>query len=212
MFSNDVDLVRLEPGLFDMVGWSSQRLLVATGAITSGVLMLNAPGDAIAAGVASGDVVRIGGVAMEVLSVAFSDVVLVARIGEQGGAPIVPIDQPSASVEVSTFRPQISLVHRQVLRSIGIDPDGALAEGEPDVSSVLNPDGLRLLESLGTLHIVFSAAAAIAPGGGPLADRAAYYRDRFADERGRAVARMDTTGDGRVDAARRPSVVPLIRA
>ncbi len=212
MFSNDVDLVRLEPGLFDMVGWSSQRMLVATGAITGGVLLLNPPADALASGVVAGDVVRVGGVALEVLSVAFSDMVLVARIGEQGGAPVAPLNQPSASAVVSTFKPQISLVHRQVLRSIGIDPDGVLAEGEPGVGSVLNPDGLRLLESLGTLHLVFSAAAAIAPGGSPLGDRAAYYRERFADERGRAVARMDTTGDGQVDATRRPSVVPLIRA
>lgn len=212
MFSNDVDLVRLEPGLFDLVGWSSQRLLVATGAITSGVLLLNAPGDAQAAGVQAGDVVQVGGVPMEVLTVAFGDVVLVARIGEFGATPIVPLDQPSAQVEVTTFRPQIGLVHRQILRSIGIDPDGPLEEGEPGEAAVLNPDGLRLLESLGTLHMVFSAAAAISPGGSPLAERAAWYRERFADERSRAVARMDTDGDGRVDATRRPSVVPMVRA
>lgn len=212
MFSNDVDLVRLEPGLFDLVGWSSQRLLVATGSITGGVLVLNAPGDALVSGVTSGDVVQVGGVAMEVLSVAFGDVVLVARIGEFGATPIVPLDQPSAQVEVMTFRPQISLVHRQILRSIGIDPDGSLVEGEPGESSVMNPDGLRLLESLGTLHLVFSAAAAISSGGSPLAERAAWYRERYADERSRAVARIDTDGDGRVDAARRPSVVPVVRS
>jgi len=211
MFSNDVDLVRLEPGLFDVVGWSSQRLLVATGAITSGVLLLTAPGDAQAAGVQPGDVIQVGGVPMEVLTVAFGDVVLVSRIGEFGATPIVPLDQPSAKVEVTTFRPQIGLVHRQILRSIGIDPDGPLEEGEPGVAAVLNPDGLRLLESLGALHMVFSAAAAISPGGSPLAERAAWYRERFADERSRAVARMDTDGDGRVDATRRPSVVPLVR-
>lgn len=212
MFANDVDLVRFEPGLFDMVGWSGQRRLSATGSITGGVLVLNAPADAQTAGVISGDVVRVGGVPMEVISVAFSDVLLVSRIGAQGATPLPPIDQPSAQVEVSTFRPQIGLVHRQVLRSVGIDPDGPLADDEPAEAAILNPDSLRTLEALGALHLVFSAAAALAPGGSPLAERANWYRQRYADERTRAVARLDTDGDGRVDATRRPSVLPLIRA
>ncbi len=212
MFANDVDLVRLEPGLFEMVGWSGQRRLTGTGVITSGLLILNPPGDAQAAGVRAGQVVRVGGVPLEVTSLAFADVLTVARIGAVGAAPVAPIDQPSASVEVSTFEPQLDLVHRQVLRSVGIDPDGPLQEGELEESSIKNPGGLRLLEALGALQMIFSAAAAIAPGGSPLAERARWYEERYRDERSRAVARVDTTGDGRADATRRPSVVPLVRA
>jgi hypothetical protein len=212
MFADDVDLVRLEPGLFSQAAWSGQRWFTGTASITSGLLSLTSAGDLTSRGIGPGWVVLVAGVPYEVLAVVSATQLAISRVREPGAAPIVPLDQPSSAIEVISFRPQIGIVHRQVLRSLGIEPDGPLVEGDLGASAVQNPDGLRLLVALGALHLIFRAAAALAPGGSPLTMRADFYAIRFSDERMRVVARLDTDGDGVADATRRPSVATLVRA
>lgn len=91
---------------------------------------------------------------------------------------------------------------------LGIDPESA---DEPGEASVKSPWALRLLVSLGALHLVYAAASALAPVGSPLRERAEMYRERFAAERQRVAARIDTDGDGEPDAVRRLNVLLLER-
>jgi hypothetical protein len=111
-------------------------------------------------------------------------------------------------VEVSTFAPQLALIHAQVVRMLGLAPSGS-GGGAPTEADVVNPDDLRLVEALGALHLVYAAASAAGAEG--MASKAAMYRERFSAERQRVVARVDLDGDGAPDATRRMNVVALSR-
>jgi hypothetical protein len=112
-----------------------------------------------------------------------------------------------------TFRPQVGVVHGQILRMLGIEPEDP-REGALGESAVVNPGAVTRLECLGALHLIFAAASAASPGGSAglgYGERAAMYRERFAAERGRVSVLIDTDGDGQPEAMRRPGVGHLVR-
>lgn len=214
MFATDRDLLVYEPRLFLEVAWLGQRLLRATGPISSGGATLL--GQNLAeAGVGVGSVASFGEASYEVISLPTSNRMELSRVRAATGDPQVPpVDVASTLIEVVTFRPQMGVVHGQILRMLGLEPEdpGASALTE---SAVVNPGALTRLESLGTLHLVFSAAAAssasVSVGGSWAVQRSVMYRERFAAERARVSVLIDTTGDGEPDATRRPGVGHLVR-
>lgn len=217
MFATDTDLLTVEPNLFADVGWSGQRLVSASGTL-SGTTLTIATADLAASSVDAGCVVLMSGVPLEVmerLSATTLKVSLV-RWGRTGPA-IPPVGLTSGVCEVWTFRPQVALAHRQVLRLIGVSEGTPLAQtqgsdGAPlGESAVFNGGAFAMLEALLALHIVYAAASTGAPGGSVLAPKADQYRRRSADERTRLAALIDTNGDGIADATRRTGVIPLIR-
>jgi hypothetical protein len=211
MFTSDRDLLVLEPNVFRDAGWVGQRLLNTTGSV-SGTTMTLVSGSFTAAGIAPGHVLVYDAVAIEVISVTSATVATVSLLrAKLSDAPIPPPALGVKPVACWTFRPQISLVHAQVLRMLGIDPD-APSEAMVTEASIVNPLSLALAESLGALHIVYSAAAALSQADSALAARAQMYRQRFGDERQRAVARIDLDGDGEPDATRRLNVIQFLRA
>jgi hypothetical protein len=104
------------------------------------------------------------------------------------------------------------MVHAQVLRMLGIDPDEPAMPGAVTEASITNGESLALFEALGALHLIFTAAAALSGADSPAAYKANLYLDRFAAERSRVAARIDTNGDGLPDATRRPSLILTTRA
>lgn len=214
MFATDRDLLVLEPSLVRDIGWAGQRLVKGTGDVSGTTLTMTSQDVGFElTGVGAGHVVVVGGVVYEVLGVSSNTALTISRMraNPEGGA-LPPSPATGATVEVMTYRPQLAMVHAQVLRMLGIDPDEAAADGVVTEASITNAPSLALLESLGALHLVFAAASALAGEGSPAAFKAGMYRDRFAAERGRAAARIDTDGDGVADATRRPSVVKLVRS
>jgi hypothetical protein len=151
-------------------------------------------------------------VPLEVLSVTSAVVATVSLLRARPTDPAIP---PPAlgtkSASCWTFRPQIALVHTQILRMLGIEPD-APPDAMVSESSIVNPASLALAEALGTLHLVYSAAAALSQADSALAARARMYRQRFGEERQLAVARIDLDGDGQADSTRRLNVLQFIRA
>ena len=201
MFASDRDLLTLEPNLLRDVGWAGQRLVRGTGGAAGTTLAMSSQDVGFdAAGVGAGNVVLVDGTAYEVIERTTPASLVISRL------PASPAS--GVPVEVMTFRPQIALVHAQTLRMLGIDPESADAPGE---ASVTNPWAMRLLVSLGALHLVYAAASALAPAGSPLRERAEMYRERFAAERQRVAARIDTDGDGQPNAVRRLNVLMLER-
>ncbi len=211
MFTADRDLLTLEPNVFRDAGWVGQRLLTTTGSV-SGTTLTIASGSFTDAGIAPGHVLVYDAIALEVLTVASATAATVSILRALPTDPAIP---PPAlgtkSVACWTFRPQIALVHTQILRMLGIDPD-ATPESMVSEASIINPASLSLAESLGTLHLVYSAAAALTQADSALAARAQMYRQRFGEERQRAVARIDLDGDGEPDATRRMNVIQFLRA
>jgi len=213
MFATDRDLLVLEPTVFNDVGWVGQRLVKTTGSISGTTLTVAATPDLEQVDVRGGHVALVNDVPYEVIERLSPTELTVSRLRSgSDGAVLPPAEITDAPVEVHTFGPQIALVHGQVLRAVGIEPDEPADPGAPAEEDITNPAALARLEALGALHLVFSAAAALAPVGSSQEARAALYRDRFAAERRRVVARLDLDGDGLPDATRRPNVVQFMRA
>ncbi len=214
MFATDRDLLVLEPSLVRDVGWAGQRLVKGTGDVAGTTLTMTSQDVGFElAEVGAGHVVVVGGVLYEVVGTIDNTKLTISRMrASVDGGLLPPSATTGAVVEVPTFLPQLAMVHGQVLRMLGIDPDEPAGVGVVSEVSITNPGSFALFEALGALHLVFAAAAALAGEGSPAAFKAGMYRERFAAERGRVAARIDTDGDGVADATRRPSVVQLIRS
>jgi len=213
VFITDRDLLILEPNLFRDVGWAGQRLVAGIGDVAGSTLTLTSYDVDLEDGaIDEGHVVTVGAVAYEVVARLSATTATISRLRVSDQDPVqAPAPVTGGPIEIHTFAPQIAMVHAQVLRLLGIEPD----ETDPDAigeTDITNPAALKRVEALGTLHLVFASAAALSePGSAPWA-RADMYRDRFAAERRRASARIDLDGDGVADATRRLNLVQLVRA
>jgi hypothetical protein len=219
MFANDRDLLAIDPNVFRDCGVAGQRLVKGTGDVSATTLTLTAQdNDFEAAGVTAGHVVLVDGAAYEVLERLTATTAMVSRLRASTlDDPIPPSPTTGKPVEVWTFWPQIGIVHGQVLRMLGIDPEDPPAPGQVTEQSITNPKSFAHVESLGALYHIYSAAALTMPGGAggwasPIWSRAQMYRERFEAARQLSAARIDADGDGVPDATRRLSVLWSARA
>ena len=215
MFALDRDLLMYEPRLFLDAVWVGQRLFAGTGLVAGSVLS-SAGAMFTSIGIQAGHVVNYKDASYEVVQVLTGTQLglSVPRASEQDPVILAP-DSASTGMSIYTFRHQRLIVHEQILRMIGIEPDLVAQPGETLVteSSIVNPGALRRLEALGSLHLVFAAASASGGvgEGSVYSEKAAMYRERFVAERERVSVLIDTDGDGRADATRRATVMHLIR-
>jgi hypothetical protein len=215
MFATDRDLLVLEPYLFRDHAWVGQRLARGIGSITDNVLSFSTVDVELdLAQVAAGCVVTVLGTSYEITGGVASASAQVSRLRSSAtGTNIAVADTTGADAWIVSFRPQIAMVHRQILRMAGIEPDApAPIGGRLGASAITNGNALVTLESLGALHLIFAAAASIAGPGSPAATRASMYRDLFREERLRAEVELDSDGDGLPDVVRRLNVARLVRA
>lgn len=217
MFATDIDLLTIEPNLFADLGWNGQRLISAVGTL-SGTTLTIAGVDLAAAGVEAGCVVMMSGVPLEVIARTSATTLTISLIRwARTGPAIPPVGLTSGNCEVRTFRPQIAIVHRTVLRLLGVSegtpgPSTIGADGPPlGESAITNGGDFATWEALLALHDVYASAGAAAPGASALSVKADQFRRRAGAERTRQAALIDTNSDGLADATRRPMVIPLLR-
>ncbi|MEO1534037.1 MAG: hypothetical protein AAFS11_00560 [Planctomycetota bacterium] len=213
MFASDRDLLVYEPRLFLETGWLGQLVFRVTGAVGSSVAFVSGF-DFAAAGVGVGSVVSYGGASYEVAQVIGLGQLGLSRLRASSGDSVIGVPTlATGELECFTYAPQMAVVHGQILRMLGIDPDDP-SEGALTADAVVNPGALTRLECLGTLHLVYSAAAAASAAGSVglgYVERSLMYRERFAAERGRVTAMIDLDGDGEAESVRRPGVSHLVR-
>ena len=167
MFITDRDLLLLEPNLFRDVGWAGQRLLQGLGTIVGSTLTISGYDlDFEQAQIDAGHIVSVGITAYEVIERLSATTATISRLRVSTSDPVQPPSPVSdLATEVFSYAPQMALVHAQVLRLLGIEP-----ESSPGEADITNPEALKRLEALGTLHLVFVAAGALGePGSGLLA-------------------------------------------
>lgn len=212
MFTSDRDLLVLEPGLFRDASWVGQQLARGEARINSGIALFTAGGinrDAALPGM----VLVIGRIPLEIMHVIDDTQVEVSLLRADIADPvIVPTDMTAAPALCTTFRPQIALMHHQILAMLGLARAGEETFGNFSEDAVTNPGELTLLESLGALNLIFSGLAAASGPDSVAWQKADMYAKRFARERFRAHAKLDTNNDGQPDALRRCNIMHLVRA
>lgn len=212
MFATDRDLLTLEPNLFKDIAWAGQRLISCTGSVVGATLTISpTSADFATAQVAPGHIVLVDGISYEIVEVLSPTTATISRLRPDPAGPLLP-PEPGAGLAVSlaTFAPQLAAVHDQLLRLLDIEP------GDPDAfpaeANITNPRALAPIEAVAALHLIFTAAAALATPGSSLWARVAHYRQRLTEERPRAAALLDLDNDGAPDATRRLSNFALNRA
>jgi hypothetical protein len=214
MWALDRDIAIIDPIVFRDVAWAGQTISRGDAKIEGSTLSVmgsvEVPFDD--AGLESGHVVNAGGFIVEVESVLTGTSLTVTVLRPTLDSPTQqPRQLDGVPFTVISFRTQIEWAHRQVLTMLGLRADADAGTGLSE-SAVKNSGDLVRLEALGALHLIYSAAGALEDATSPNNQRAQVYRRRFADERMRAVARIDTDGDGVADAVRRFNVLQLSRA
>lgn len=215
MFATDRDLLAFEPELFRDVGWAGQRLIKGVGDISGTTLTLTSYDNTFAAaGVNTGNVVMVDGVAYEITARLTATTATISRIRpDPSGAIVPPAAATGKPVVVTTFLPQIALAHRQILRWLGIDPDES-GDGVRE-SNITNASAFREAEALGALSQVLYSAAGPAMNGTAVSERINRSR-KYQDDFFRMVrpigARIDADGDGIFESTRRAGIVEMERA
>lgn len=216
MFATDRDLLVLEPRLFLDVSWTAQTLVNAAtgGAINSaGDTLTLSGGNFINLGIDAGHVVVAGSTPLEITARIDATNLRISRAKARAADADIPAAAGSnLKVIIHTFRPQIAIIHDQVMRLLGIEPGAESEPGLPAESDITNPDALRLAEALGALHLIYASAAALVGDTSPMWARARMYADRFRAERARLVAEIDLDADGKPDTIRRPNILQFVRS
>lgn len=210
-FSNDRDLLLLEPNVFvDVPLLAQQRIHVTDGQI-SGITLTSALANFTTAQVGPGCVVLIAGQPHEVISRVDAHTLTVSLPRTSLAESPIPstVQGSGLTVTARTFAPQASLVHDLLLGLLGIEPGEASVGLNED--AIVSLGQMSRLESLGTLERVYSAAAAIVGDNDALYRRAREYRDRFRNAVAASRILLDTDGDGRGDVTRDLGVIQLRR-
>jgi hypothetical protein len=210
MFASDRDLVAIEPNLFRDGGPAAQRLVAGVCSISGTTLTLTSQDvDLEAAGVGAGYVALVDGTPYEVVARLSATTATISRLRVSvADAVLPPTPGTGKPVEVRTFRPQLALMHGQLLRMVGIDPSDPAAALTED--AILNPGALAEVEALGAVYLAYTFAAGWTAG--EAWPRGQIYLQRYEQARQLVVVQLDTDGDGLADATRRLNVMQLRRA
>jgi len=209
-FASDRDCLVLEPNVFRDLGFASQRLVQASDGAITGTTLSSMSSNFSQAQVDSGHVVLADSVPLEVVERLTNHSLTVSRLRpDPDGDAIPPSTGSGLDIEVMSFAPQIEMVHRQVLRSIGIEPEGIDSDLTED--DVLNWRDFVRLETIGALHLLFAGTSSLIGERGTLWNKSELYRQRFEAVRRGLSALIDTNDDGEVDVIRYLNVVQFVR-
>jgi hypothetical protein len=212
-FCTDIDLLHWEPNILKDATFASQALLSGTGDLAGTAFTLSSGSLATAHITAGMAIVLSGGVAgtfpivsvdsatQLTLSVLFDG--LYPTAGDAEASPIATAS--GLDFIIRTFWPQRRVVSELLLQAAGLDPTGDAAE------TIVNPGALKRVCTLGTLHLIYSALAAVAEEPAHLNTRVDMYERLYRRALRSTTVELDSDGDGRADTARALNVLRLER-
>jgi hypothetical protein len=204
VFSCDADLLAIEPGVFVDLGSLARGGVRIDDAVLNGTQVSSVSGGFD--DLAGGDVVVIGHSAAEMAPAAVASVTDDHQL-ELASAPNTIGDGEGLAMVQRSFASQRSMVHDQIMQLLQDD----LLDPSIDETMVLSDNVLVQLESLGTLWWLYAGASAIAGDNEGVIARARAYEQRYKAALRAAVIRIDTNGDGAINAVVRPGVGRLTR-
>lgn len=219
MIATDRDLLVYEPRIFNELAAAAHRVLDAPGAgsFDSAGTTLTVTGAKFTDwNIGLGWVVLVNDAPLEVLARWNQTALYVSKLRESSAAAVIAGGTGAGhDVRVATFRPQLEATHEALLRALGIEPAqpaGPPGGGVITEASITNPRALLRAECLGTLAMLYSAAAVASGENNIHWAKASTYADRYAEERRRLTVTIDTNNDTKPDAVRRISPAWLARA
>ena len=215
MLVTDRDLLILEPRVFNDLGWIGQRLHRATNAtmLAGGVGVTDASGPFAGLGIGAGRVLVINGTPVEIASIDSPTQATISLVRASAADAPIPARALSGTVTIEcfTFAPQIAQAHDRIIRALGLALGPTVEGGGPGEDRIVNAGDVARVIALGALHLILAAATPLVADPSGVRAKAEAYRERFAAARRGLVAEIDLDGDGIADAARRVSLVHMVR-
>ena len=197
-FSQDRDLVILEPRLFAELAWPGQVLAAGSdGALADGAFT-SASADFVAARLAVGMVLHVqlpaGATALEIVAIdSASELTVSALRATADDDAIVPAAEgETLSYHVASFAAQAEMVALEMLTSLGLWPADPTSPWQ--AQDIAQPEALRAVSAYGVLATVLGGAASRTDAQDGYWTKAAHYRRLF--ERGLQRLRVALGGEG----------------
>ncbi len=205
-FINDAELLAYEPNAFIDLPYTSQQLFRTEDATIDQQTVTSAVGGFD--GLAAQQVAVIGCETVphsaHAIAAIDSDTQLTLVT-----APVGLAQTTNLTLSVRSFGPQIGLVHAELMRALGLDPDNP--DNTLNESAVISQGTVMRLEALGALWLAYNAAASLAGDNRTVREKAEHYRLRYRAAMHSVTVLIDTDGDGRADLCRRPGTVEFRR-
>src|SRR5437773_3265922 len=181
-FCTDIDLLHWEPNICRDAAFASQTLISGTGDL-AGTSFTIASGSFADAHLTADQVIVLTGDtsgSYPVVSVDSATQLTISALYDglfptTGGAtPTPPGTASGLDFVIRTFWPQRRIISELILVAAGLDPADAAA-----ADKILNPSSLVRACTLGTLHLIYSALAAVADKPTDLLARAQMYEQLY---------------------------------
>jgi len=214
-FSNDVDILKCEPGLFGELHWPSQVRASGTGAMLNDTTLTASEADFVAAEVEAGGVIYLRSAdgslegAYEIVSVDSPTELTVSVVRADAADPVVaPPAAADISYRVSTFEPQAVDAAFQLTEYFGIRPGDPTSE--IGVENLLDTEGLRRASVLKVISAVYEAWSSPADGES-VRRKSLLYQQLFEKARQRCHVTVDLGADGVADVTHVGGTIRLVR-
>jgi len=214
-FSNDLDILKYEPGLFGELHLPGQILITGTGGVLSGTTFTASGADFVTASVTAGGVAYLesadgsldGGFEIVSVDSATQLTVSVIRNSSDDNA-VAPPAATGVSYRVSTFRPQAGEAAFQLTEYFGIKPGDPASDIDAD--DILDSDVLRPASIFLVISSVYAMWASEAKDDN-FWNKSLHYRRLFERARERCRLSIDVGSDRVADAKMIGGSVKLMR-
>ena len=213
-FATDIDLLHWEPNLFRDAAFASQTLLSGSGDL-AGTTFTAAEATLLSAHITADQIIVLSGGtegSYPIVSVN-SATQLTLSILYDGLFPVGsdPVPSPPGTASglnfvIRTFWPQRRIVSELMIAAAGLDPADALS-----ADKIIRPGSLKRACALGSLHLIYSALAAVATAPANLIGRSNFYGRLYRRALGATRVELDLDGDGEADTVRTLGVLELQR-
>jgi hypothetical protein len=200
VFSNDVDILKLEAILFSDLYFGWQVLCEGAGGQVSGTIFTANSTDFVSAGVSAGGVIYLrtedGTIdsTYEIISVNSATELTISILRADDSEPAVWVAQATdVSYRVGTFGPQTNDVMFELTQYFGLRP--GVPDSEYDTSHILETAVLRELSAYGVLAKVFATLSNGADDDS-FRQKSLHYQRLFEKAKERCRVSIDINGDG----------------
>ncbi len=214
-FSNDSDILKYEPILFDELHFPAQVIAQGVGGVVSGTAFTAAGADFLNSGVSAGGVIYLHtadeklNAPYEIVSVNSATTLTISVIRADDGAP--PIPPPSSNdvfYRISTFAPQANIAAFALTEYFGIAP--GYPASEIAVSDIFDSTVLRQASVFWVIAAVY-ATLADKDNSEHFWTKSEHYKKSFRDARSRARLSIDKGSDGTIESTSLGGSVRLVR-